>query len=460
MASLVIESDWILPVESPAIRGGFLVVHSGRIAHFGTDLPDRYGSWPRVRLTGGAILPGLINSHCHLEFSDIESPLIASEPSASEPSAAKSTNGGASMVRWLGKVMARRQALIHSGQDLERIKKDATLRGIREAWSTATRLVVDNVTAPWSADWLEEASGGFFANERSDLIDALVCGEPILVRPCVELVDVNQARGHQTWSYAQDLISRNADGKSTGVYQGPIGLAPHAPYTASKPLVARALETTMHPAGLISMHLAESLEELEWTEQRAGPMEDWIRPWIDTQHELQIGTIDEHLRLLSGSHRALIAHGNYLSDYQIKWMANYRDRVAVVYCPRTHEHFQHTKYPANQLAASKVPLFLGTDSRASNPDLSVFEEWKTACRLFPELGPEYWMAACTFRPSAFLGLESSVGTLRVGSRSVLTWVPLGQASVVTQEALWEAMLGAKEAIPLEMFHSLRTFPAR
>lgn len=84
MASLVVESDWILPVESPAIRGGFLVVRSGRIEYFGRELPVCYRSWPRVRLEDGVILPGLINSHCHLEFSDIESPLLAVESSDDE----------------------------------------------------------------------------------------------------------------------------------------------------------------------------------------------------------------------------------------------------------------------------------------------------------------------------------------------------------------------------------------
>jgi cytosine/adenosine deaminase-related metal-dependent hydrolase len=250
-----------------------------------------------------------------------------------------------------------------------------------------------------------------------------------------------------------DLMSRNADGRSQGVCQAPLGLAPHAPYTASKRLVRGALETTRQPGGLLSMHLAESLEELQWIEHREGPMKDWIEPWIDTEHAMEIGTVDEHLRLLSGSHRALIAHGNYLSDDQIKWLESYRDRMAVVYCPRTHEHFRHARHPANRLAASKIPLFLGTDSRASNPDLSVFEEWKAACCRFPELGPEYWLAACTWRPSEFFGLESLVGTLRVGSRSLLTWVPLGPASAVTQEDLWDAILRAERAIPLEMVSS-------
>ena len=75
MASLVIESDWIVPVESPAIRGGFLAVESGKIIYVGQQLPGRFRAFPKIHLSGGAILPGLINAHCHLELSDIDRPL-------------------------------------------------------------------------------------------------------------------------------------------------------------------------------------------------------------------------------------------------------------------------------------------------------------------------------------------------------------------------------------------------
>jgi hypothetical protein len=108
VASLVIESDWILPVESPAIREGFLVVDTGRVVHVGSRLPEEFCSFPKVQLRGGAILPGLINAHCHLELSDIDQPLPVPQ----------SDHRGGSMVGWLDKLMARRMAMIKYKQDI------------------------------------------------------------------------------------------------------------------------------------------------------------------------------------------------------------------------------------------------------------------------------------------------------------------------------------------------------
>jgi cytosine/adenosine deaminase-related metal-dependent hydrolase len=197
------------------------------------------------------------------------------------------------------------------------------------------------------------------------------------------------------------------------------------------------------------MHLAESLEELDYADRRRGPFKQWISPWIDAEHASQIGSIQEHLQLLCTSRKALIAHGNYLSDLQIELLRSHRQQVAVVYCPRTHQHFRHLEHPARKMAKGQIPLFLGTDSRASNPDLSVFEEWQTASKAFPDLGPKFWMAACTIGPANFLGIENLVGTLRVGSKSLLTWVPLENRPPETEEQLWESILHANRAMPLE-----------
>ena len=99
MATLVIAADWIVPVESPAISKGFLVIQDGFIVHVSDRLPDGYENCPLVRLVGGAIVPGLINAHCHLELSDIDPCLIAPA----------NDTGHGSMVGWLNQVMARKK---------------------------------------------------------------------------------------------------------------------------------------------------------------------------------------------------------------------------------------------------------------------------------------------------------------------------------------------------------------
>ena len=394
MASLVIASDWIVPVESPAIRGGFLVVQDGRIVQVSDKRPDHYRDHLCVRLVGGAILPGLINSHCHLELSDFA-------PRLDVPGTGTYVG---SMVGWLDQLMARKKSIAHSGIDIEERKRKAIWLGLEESCRLGTRWVIDNVTAPWSAHWCEAWQANFCNTPKSQQLAALVPHSPLLVQPCMELVDVTQTRHQQTWGFAQQHLS-NLRASSRlgprGVVQGPMGLAPHAPYTASKRLVEQAVQSANASGAILSMHLAESLEELDYADCSRGPFKEWISPWIDQEHAQALGSIDEHLRLLTQAKKAILAHGNYLSDRQIESLHCNRDHVAVAYCPRTHQHFRHLEHPARRLAASRVPLLLGTDSRASNPDLSVFEEWRLACNLFPDLGPKFWMAACTTVPANF-----------------------------------------------------------
>lgn len=442
MATLVIAADWIVPVESPAISKGFLVIQDGFIVHVSDRLPDGYENCPLVRLVGGAIVPGLINAHCHLELSDIDPCLIAPA----------NDTGHGSMVGWLNQVMARKKSIANSVVDIEEIKRKAILSGLEESWKFGTRWIIDNITAPWSADWCESWQAKFSGALKSDKLLALAAQSRLFVQPCVELVDVTQSRLTQTVEFAQrteSTLKGMSLGESANVCHTPMGLAPHAPYTASKRLVGYALRCVSSSGGILSMHLAESLEELDYADRRQGPFKQWISPWIDAEHASQIGSIQEHLQLLCTSPKALIAHGNYLGDRQIELLSSHPHQVAVVYCPRTHQHFRHSEHPARRIVKGQIPLFLGTDSKASNPDLSVFKEWQTACKAFPDLGPKFWMAACTTGPAKFLGVEKLVGTLRVGSKSLLTWVPLEHQAPETQEQLWESLLEANRAMPLE-----------
>jgi cytosine/adenosine deaminase-related metal-dependent hydrolase len=69
-----------------------------------------------------------------------------------------------------------------------------------------------------------------------------------------------------------------------------------------------------------------------------------------------------------------LIHGNYLTQHEIELAAKYRERLSMVYCPRTHVHFQHSPYPLNAMRQAGLRVVLGTDSRASSPDLNLWQE--------------------------------------------------------------------------------------
>jgi hypothetical protein len=64
------------------------------------------------------------------------------------------------------------------------------------------------------------------------------------------------------------------------------------------------------------------------------------------------------------------------------------------------------------------------------------------------------MEQCTTSPAKFLEIDQWVGTIRQGSKSLLTWVPLGGQEIADEDQLWQAMLDSHQAMPLEVQVSL------
>jgi cytosine/adenosine deaminase-related metal-dependent hydrolase len=98
--------------------------------------------------------------------------------------------------------------------------------------------------------------------------------------------------------------------------------------------------------------------------------------------------------------------------------------MAVVYCPRTHALFRHRPYLWRQLRDNHVSVFLGTDSRASNPDLSILSEARFGYRHCDASRPQEWIEAITLEPARFLGWLPRYGMIRPGSLARFACIPV------------------------------------
>jgi cytosine/adenosine deaminase-related metal-dependent hydrolase len=176
----------------------------------------------------------------------------------------------------------------------------------------------------------------------------------------------------------------------------------------------------------LAMHLAESLEELELLMSASGPLRQLLADlgaWDPTAIPRGIRPGD-YLQILSRAHRALIIHGNFLTSDEIGLLAAGRDRLSVVYCPRTHARLGHGAYPLAEVLAAGVNVALGTDSRASNPDLSLLAEMRWVYRHHPAISPEQIIRMGTVDGAHALGLSAVAGTLTPGKRAGLAVIPL------------------------------------
>jgi cytosine/adenosine deaminase-related metal-dependent hydrolase len=133
--------------------------------------------------------------------------------------------------------------------------------------------------------------------------------------------------------------------------------------------------------------------------------------------------------MLAESPRTLVIHGNYLDQEELTYLAAQRERMSLVYCPRTHEYFFHPPYPLGQALALGVRVALGTDSRASNPDLRLLEEMRHTAKSHPAVDPQQVLRMGTLDGAEALGRHRQIGSIAPGKKNDLISIPLPDASL-------------------------------
>jgi len=193
------------------------------------------------------------------------------------------------------------------------------------------------------------------------------------------------------------------------------GLSPHAPYSIRPSLLAAAAEMSARRGVPLSMHLAETREELQLLRDGSGPFREMLERldawdgWV-AANQWPRGPVD-YVESLAGADRALVVHGNYKDAASIAALADRRDRMSVVYCPRTHAWFRHEPYPLVEMLRKGVRVVIGTDGLASAPDLSILAEMRHVAGTLPTLDRQTIMRMGTIDAAEALGLGSRCGSI-------------------------------------------------
>jgi cytosine/adenosine deaminase-related metal-dependent hydrolase len=324
---------YIFPLEGKPLRNGIITLLQNRVVSIGmaSDVAP-------LDLGNCAILPGLVNAHTHLEFSDLAQPLGCA---------------GQSLPDWIREVIANRRS---EGRDTAA----AIRQGIHESQNAGTTMLGEIRTDGWQ--------------NFSPTVDTTLFQEAI----CLD---------HQRFDAILESQSQILQNQSAGLRYG---ISPHAPYTVHPELLEKLVELAVQFQVPVAMHLAESPEELELLENGSGSFRTFLQSlgvWREEANPQGRKPLD-YLKLLSRSPRAIVVHGNYLNDVELDFLAQNSDRMSVCYCPRTHAYFGHPPYPLTEMLSRGIAVCMGTDSRASNPNLNLFEEAKFAAHRHTAVSPQ------------------------------------------------------------------------
>jgi cytosine/adenosine deaminase-related metal-dependent hydrolase len=253
-----------------------------------------------------------------------------------------------------------------------------------------------------------------------------------LIAPTKDYISVVRDFAHTIAARSEgDSRSSLAPGESPGA-KPPwrIGLSPHASYTVHPALLDDVVKLSVEKKIPLAMHLAESPEELQLLAEQAGPLRRLLEErgvWDPSAFSSPRRPMDS-LQMLAAAHHTLIIHGNYLQDDEIAFLARHPDRFSVVYCPRSHAWFRHEPYPLEKLLAAGVNVALGTDGRASAPDLSLLAEMQFVARNFPQIPKEVILQLGTLNGARALGLDQELGSLKPGKWANLAVLSLSEST--------------------------------
>jgi len=350
------------------------------------------------------LLPGLVNAHTHLELGF----------------AAGNVEPGHDFADWLRRLVVQLRSA--TPRDFDR----AIQAGLSDSLAAGVTTLGD-------------------ITRRPSITRATIAG--VGVRPAVisfgEVIAYGTLRG-----VAANRISEAIDDSHASASLR-IGISPHAPYTVEPAIIRRCAETARRYHLPVCIHAAETREELRYARQLDGPLRDFsveLGLWDDDVPPIEGSPIALLDRCDALGQRALLAHCNYVTDDDIGMIG---DRGAhVAYCPRTHMAFGHPPHPLPRLLDAGVNVCLGTDSLASNPDLSILSELRYAARQFPDIPPAALIDMATINGATALGLGDTTaiggtGAIEADRLADLIAIPVDTSR---QDHVLEAIVGGNATI--------------
>lgn len=371
---LVIEARWVVPVEPHAVvlEDYAVVVNDDCIVAL---LPIKearaaYAPRERVELNDHALIPGLINSHTH-------NPMTLLRGLADD----------LPLMVWLQQHIWPAEAKVIGPEFV----RDGVELAVAEMLRGGTTCANENYFFP-------DVIG---ATYRRMGFRAVV-GLPVIEFPTA-------------WAKTQDEYFERACAVHDSFIGGKListAFVPHAPYTVSDESFERIRVLSDQLDVPVHLHTHETAQEIEDEKAKSG-----LRPFQRLQ---KLGLVNDRL---------IAVHMTQVTDGEIAACAE--AGVSVVHCPESNLKLASGFCPAEKFRRAGVNVAIGTDGCASNNDLDMFGEMRTAAQLAKAVAQDaaafdaaFALRAATLNGARAVGLESKIGSIEVGKQADLAAVRL------------------------------------
>jgi len=381
-----ISADYIFPVNAGPIKEGVVVLDGkGKILSIDSRREHDPAS---LEVHPGVLIPGFVNTHCHLELSHMKSKV----------------DTGTGLIPFISNVVK--------------------FRDIPQEEINAAILQADQ----------EMYEAGIVAvGDISNKADTAACKQQSKIRyyTFVEMFDFLQEDwAQQEYDKYYEVFLAQADGNGNRK-----SCVPHAPYSVSKGLF-QLINAANSADSTVSIHNQETLEEHRLFLDKSGDFLDFYKGFnigMDHFEPIGRGSIYYALKEMDAAQRTLFVHNTTTTAEDIQAAQYWNSRAYWATCPNANLYIENRLPNYQAFLDCNAKVTIGTDSLTSNWQLSILEEMKTIQRYQSYVPFETLLQWATLNGAEALGMEQELGSLEVGKSPGLVLLNLDDQFVLQKD---------------------------
>lgn len=362
--------------ESPLRNGYVEYTSDGTVTAVGTSTD--IASEPDFRK--GAIVPGFVDSHCHLELSHLQGKFVK----------------GTGMSGFINQINELRDFTSREN------RMAAAARWMDILWRQGVSAVADI--------------------SNCDETFSLKSGSPLYTRTFLEVFGTEPRDCAAIMSGVRKLAS---EARTYGIDAAP---TPHACYTMSPELVT-AVSADGLASGFLSYHSEESMEEEDLMVSGTGALAENYRgrhlstPPVTGKPSLCY-FVDRLLKVHEPPFREhiLLVHNVCLGQEALDYASEYLENVWWAVCPLSNIFIHNTLPPIPLMRKNGLKITVGTDSLSSNDTLDMVKEMYCLQEAFNDVPLEEIVRWATLNGAEFLSREDVLGSLEQGKKPGIVWI--------------------------------------
>jgi cytosine/adenosine deaminase-related metal-dependent hydrolase len=374
-------ADYVFPVVGTPVKEGVVVVDD---QGFIQSIDAREAHDPvTLEVHRGVIVPGFINTHCHLELSHMKGRV----------------DTGTGLLPFLQQVVKFRDIPMEEILDaIDRADKEMCEEGIVAVGDISNK----TDTAACTAD------------------------SPIRYYTFVEMFDFLQdSMAGQTFENYKEVYYGQAAGNGNKK-----AAVPHAPYTVSPTLFEKINALNPDTNSTVSIHNQETVHENQFFLSKEGGFVDFYNAFGFSVEQLKPTgrpSIYYAMQHMNPACRTLFVHNTMTAAADIQAAQEWSDNVYWATCANANLYIENRLPNYKAFMDNGARMTIGTDSLTSNWQLSVLEEMKTIAKYQSYVPFETLLQWATLNGAEALGYEAELGSIEPGKAPGLNLLSIDES---------------------------------